>query len=498
MLNRFAQFIRKYSFFSVVLALGSMGITLAILDRWTLSNALFAFIALLALVIAAKRSLDTLRHGYYGIYMLPILGIVTALFIKDFETAAALGFIISLEQTLTDMVLKTKSNSASLNAARHAPFVRFLDKASLPLSVMVFLIAGGVWLATRDTGRFLEVIASASTSPLVLTAPIIMIAGTRNLKRTGINISSAAIIERAFEVKTVLLKKTGVLTSSKLEVSSVVAYGNFTKEHVTRIASALATGSDHTTAQAITSYANTKQKVNSAKHTQETLGEGISGRMKGVAFHMGRLSYLERLGISGPGQATKIKKPVVFIAEGATVIGAIEFNDSLLPGANKLARKLHKLGIKTIELVSGTSEKSTQSVAKSAAISTAYGDMTTSSIIRLFDDKKRPIAFVGSDNSDEPAATAADLSIATVPLAGFDISIEDYTPGVLVQAFKIAKRTFKLARALSLIGLVAVLGVLVIASTGILQPAQAVLLNGVITMLSIVLGPKFINWSKAH
>ncbi len=418
---------------------------------------------------------------------MPLTGIIVALLIKDFETAAVLAFVISLEQPLVDMAVSAKKRHANLSAARQTPFVRLLDKASLPFFVMTLLIAGGVWLATDQIGRFLEVIASASAVPLILTAPLVITAGIKKLKLAGIQLSSAAVIERTHEVKTLIVKKSGVLTDTIIEVSSVTAYSTFTKTDVIRVASALAASSDHAVAKAIIAHSGPEQKSTIAKHAQETTGQGVSGRMKGASLHMGRLSYLESMGVNIPPQAAKTTKTSVFVAMDTTMMGVIEFNEHLLPDAKRFAQKLGKLGIAAVELVSGTSQKSTDTIAKAAGIASAHGNMTASGIIRLFDEKTPLVAFVGSDVSDEPAATAADLSIATTPLPGFDITIDEYTPDRLLLTIKTTRQIFRLAQVLSVTGLLATLGLIIIAATGILQPIQAAMLNGVVGALSIIM-----------
>ena len=99
-----------------------------------------------------------------------------------------------------------------------APFVRLADRYSIPFTIIAFTIAGIAWILSHQPIRFLEVIVVATPCPLILAAPIALIAGMSRASRDGIIIKTGTALEQLAEAKTFAFDKTGTLTSGIPEV----------------------------------------------------------------------------------------------------------------------------------------------------------------------------------------------------------------------------------------------------------------------------------------
>jgi len=166
---------------------------------------------------------------------------------------------INLEGVITAKATATAENSQyqqiiklvqGANASQ-APYVRLAERYSLPFTIVAYIIAIGVWAATGDALRFLEVIIVATPCPLLLAAPIALISGMSRASKQGIIIKTGSALERLAEVKTLAFDKTGTLTLGVLAVDSITTYNKYKKDELLTIAASLEQNSNHVVAHAI-------------------------------------------------------------------------------------------------------------------------------------------------------------------------------------------------------------------------------------------------------
>lgn len=487
-MTRIRRSFRKYPFFYSTVSFGLLGLLLTYVNRSGISDLCFIISALTALVVGTIRLRDILRHGYYGIPLLQITSIITALLLKELEVAALLAIILSTEEVAFTWYRRNQNKKISMLQIKHAPFIRFLDVVSLPFVVLVLLIGGAMWTISGEVNRFLEVVASASTAPLLLFAPIGFVNGLNKLKSLGLNIPNVSALEKLADVKSIILRKSGVLTEEKVTVSSVRTVGKHTKSDVLKVAAALASQSNHRLAQAIVAHVGSAQKVDRAKHANEVQGQGLLGRMKGLDLIIGRSSFLKAHDVSILEKQSKSGEPEVFVAQDGRLLGIIYFKEIPIEGTKNLAKKLHVAGVTNVFLASGSNTSAVAAVAKRAAITSYFGDTDADDVIRLLDEcKDKPIAFIGNTQRDDAIATAADLSISVLPLEkSSSLSINNYSPLKLVTGFEIAKKTVATTQRGVFLTLFVSLLLVLVAATGRLTPVQAAGLN--LGLLVAVLG----------
>ncbi|MGH3274660.1 MAG: HAD-IC family P-type ATPase, partial [Streptosporangiaceae bacterium] len=135
-----------------------------------------------------------------------------------------------------------------------APFVRLADRYAL-LFVVVTLLAAGVTWAAGGATRAVAVLVVATPCPLILAAPVALVAGISVSARRGVVVKGGGVLERIARCTTLLLDKTGTLTSGHPSVAAVVTAGGLEPAEILRMAASLDQVSGHVLATAVVSAA---------------------------------------------------------------------------------------------------------------------------------------------------------------------------------------------------------------------------------------------------
>lgn len=125
------------------------------------------------------------------------------------------------EKTVADSQYQTIVNLVKESAARPAHFVRLADRYAVPFTLVAYLIAGVAWFVSKSPTRFAEVLVVASPCPLILSAPIALVAGMGRSSRHGVVIKSGTMVEKLASAKTIAFDKTGTITQGQLSVDQV-------------------------------------------------------------------------------------------------------------------------------------------------------------------------------------------------------------------------------------------------------------------------------------
>ena len=132
-----------------------------------------------------------------------------------------------------------------------APFIRLADRYALLLLPVTLLVAGAAWLLSGDPVRALAVLVAATPCPLILAAPVALIAGVSQAAREGILIKGGGPLEALARTRTVIFDKTGTLTVGGARLIAIEAAPGESPEEVLRLAGSLEQASQHVVAAAI-------------------------------------------------------------------------------------------------------------------------------------------------------------------------------------------------------------------------------------------------------
>ena len=165
------------------------------------------------------------------------------------------------EKTVADSQYQTIVNLVKESAARPAHFVRLADRYAVPFTLIAYLIAGVAWFVSKSPTRFAEVLVVASPCPLILSAPIALVAGMGRSSRHGVVIKSGTMVEKLASAKTIAFDKTGTITQGQLSVDQVQPINaGITAAELVGLAASVEQESSHILARSIVAYAR-KQDV---------------------------------------------------------------------------------------------------------------------------------------------------------------------------------------------------------------------------------------------
>lgn len=315
-----------------------------------------------------------------------------------------------------------------------APIARLADKIAgvfVPTVMAVAAIAFAVWMIAGQTLEFslttaISVLVISCPCALGLATPVAIMVGTGQGAKLGVLFKNAQALENLHKVDTVVLDKTGTLTTGKPEVTDVLAQGDETL--LLQVAGALEVNSEHPFAKAILNYLADRQIAAGQAADFETLpGQGVSGVVSGVRYYGGNARLMQAQGISVPEYpelAVQGKTPLYFGDASGKFLGAIVAADVLKADSELSVRALQKLGLDVV-MLTGDNNATAKTIAAQAGISHVVSDVLPgdkAGVIKKLQKEGHKVAMVGDGINDAPALVTADVGIAIG--AGTDIAID--------------------------------------------------------------------------
>ena len=232
-----------------------------------------------------------------------------------------------------------------------APFVRLADRYALLFVPLTLALAGIAWLASGDPVRALAVLVVATPCPLLLAAPIAIVAGISRSAKRGIIVKGGGALEAIARARVLLFDKTGTLTAGRPHLADVVAAPGRTPDDVLRVAASLEQLSPHVLASSIVAGAREREvPVTLPEDVEEVAGAGVRGRVDGREVLVGTSAFAAG-GAPFPGWARDVRRRVniegatgVYVAAGGELIGALVLDDPIRPETPRVIRSLRRVG----------------------------------------------------------------------------------------------------------------------------------------------------------
>ena len=314
-----------------------------------------------------------------------------------------------------------------------APIARLADKIAGVFVPVVMAISAAAFIIWLLAGENLEFALSVGISVLViscpcalgLATPVAIMVGTGRGARMGVLFKNAQALESLHKIDTVVLDKTGTLTTGKPSVTDVIP-GSVDAQQLLRIASALEAKSEHPFAKAI--LAKNQGNPYPIADAFETLpGQGVTACIDGVRYYGGNRKLMEQLGVEVPALANETlsgKTPLYFASEDRTYLGAIMAADVLKADSVDAVRAMKNLGLRVI-MLTGDNAATADVIAQNAGIDSVISDVLPgdkASAIQKLRGEGRNVLMVGDGINDAPALVSADVGMAIG--SGTDIAIE--------------------------------------------------------------------------
>lgn len=314
-----------------------------------------------------------------------------------------------------------------------APIARLADKIAGVFVPVVMLIAAAAFIFWLIAGQTLEFSLTTGIAVLViscpcalgLATPVAIMVGTGSGARMGVLFKNAESQENLHKVNTVVLDKTGTLTTGKPAVTDILP-GKFNEDELLSVAASLEARSEHPFAKAIM-----KRNANGAcTETEgfETLpGRGVCAVIDGMKYYGGNKRLMETLGVAVPDYSEleqEGKTPLYFAAEDQSYLGAIVAADVLKDDSVEAVAAMQRLHLDVV-MLTGDNQRTAKSIASKAGIQNVIADVLPgdkAGAIEKLRAEGRNVLMVGDGINDAPALATADVGMAIG--AGTDIAME--------------------------------------------------------------------------
>ena len=320
-----------------------------------------------------------------------------------------------------------------------APIAKLADKVAgifVPVVIVIALISLVAWLIAGSGFEFamtiaVSVLVVSCPCALGLATPTAIMVGTGRGAANGILIKSAEALERAHDITTVVLDKTGTITQGHPVVTDILVPEGVSADEALTLASSLERLSEHPLATAITEEADRRKLATLAVGDfSQREGAGIAGRIDGKLCLAGNLRLLESEGFDTKSlEAVRDRladegKTALFFTCGDELVAVMALSDVMKPTSKAAIAALKEMGIHVV-MLTGDHRKTGEAIGRQVGVDEVIAEVLPQdkeAHIRALQEKGAKVAMVGDGINDAPALARSDVGIAIG--AGTDIAIE--------------------------------------------------------------------------
>lgn len=322
--------------------------------------------------------------------------------------------------------------------ATKAPIAKVADKVSgifVPSVMIIAAVTVAVWLLSGQTfgfalARGISVLVISCPCALGLATPVAIMVGSGVGAKNGILFKTAASLEEAGRINTVVLDKTGTVTTGNPTVMGVYPVDGVSEDELMKLAVSLEAKSEHPLARAVISEAE-KRNIPASEVTDFTAlpGNGLTAALNGTTLSGGNLKFTESKAtvpdsvrqltenLAGKGQTP------LFFSKDNSLLGVITVADAVKQDSPSAVGELRRMGLRVV-MLTGDNENTARAVGAAAGIDEVIAGVLPDgkeTVIRELQASGK-VAMVGDGINDAPALTRADLGIAIG--AGTDVAID--------------------------------------------------------------------------
>lgn len=365
---------------------------------------------------------------------------------------------VGADTTLAQIIRLVEEAGAS-----KAPIAKLADKVAgvfVPIVIGISLVTLLVWLLVGAGAEFaissaIAVLVISCPCALGLATPVAIMVGTGVGASHGILIKSGEALQQAKEVDTVVLDKTGTITSGNLRVMGVwVNRQDMSHEELVQIAASLEKKSEHPLAEAVLEHASVMGiSTSEAKEFKAVFGRGVEAVLDGVKYFVGNQAYLTEKHID-PGEAGRQHiadmsdqgMTMLLVADEKQYLGAIGVADAIRVTSAQAITQWKKMGVRVI-MLTGDNKRTAEAVQRMIHVDEVVAEVLPADKeqkIRELKSGGHRVAMIGDGINDAPALAAADVGMAIG--AGTDVAMESADIVLMKSDLRDAVTAMKLSR----------------------------------------------------
>jgi heavy metal translocating P-type ATPase len=386
------------------------------------------------------------------------------------------------------------------------PILRLFERRAGVWLPLVLTVAGTTLFFTEDLSRAIAVLVVATPTALVVAGPAAIVASMTVAARLRILIKSVDFLERASDVDTLVLDKTGTVTVGAPTVRDVRPAPGSSEEFLLYVAASCGFGSLHPVSRAVVAEALARGiTATPPVDLQEKPGLGVVAQVDGHQAVLGRKTLLIELGIEvetdDDGDMSE-----VWVAHAGRALGRFVLHDQPRSDASAALAAMRALGIDRLILLTGDRATTAREVGAILGMDEVVAEVLPAQkleMVRMEQAAGRTVMMVGDGVNDAPALAGADVGVAIgaelneVALGGADVALLGTDLGRLPQLVGLADLTRQvigqnvwLAFALSVV-------LIVLAARGVLDPLSGALAQGVAVFAVVANSARILQFGSA-
>ena len=388
---------------------------------------------------------------------------------------------------------------------RRAPIQNYADKMSTALVPISFIGAAIVYFATRDWQRVLNMLFIDFSCGLKLSTATAMSAAISRAAKSGILVKGGTYIEKASEIDTIVLDKTGTITSGKPSVVKVNLTSSLDEDSVLQLAAGAEVHSSHPLAVSILDELH-QRKLSMPKNleTETVIARGIVATLEPFADNLGgkvlvgskQMMYEHAIAMPEDLDFKRLNdtSSLIFVALNGTLVGVIEISDPIRPDFKRSINRLRYSGVEEIVMLTGDNKKAARAISEQLGLDAFKAEVLPEDKASFVAHKQlnSNVLMVGDGINDAPALAYADVGVAMgtgctdTAMETADVTINSEDPLKLPEFINIGKKTMHLVHQNFVATISLNAAAMMLGALGIINPLVASVVHNA-TTLGVVL-----------
>jgi Cu+-exporting ATPase len=379
---------------------------------------------------------------------------------------------------------------------------RLADKISavfVPMVLIIAVITFMVWFNFGPEPKAAFVLITTMTVLIIacpcalgLATPISIMVGVGKAAEYGVLIRNGEALQRAGQLTTVVLDKTGTVTEGRPAVTKIIAVEDWREDKVLHLAASIEAGSEHPLAEAIVSAATQANlNLSSVEGFEAVAGHGVKGRVDDYDVLLGNLKLMvdegvvNQLEVGAAGLAEQ-GQTAMYLAVDGKAVGIVAVADPIKQDSKEAIARLHAMGLKVV-MLTGDHKATAEVVARQVNVDEVMAEVLPqhkSQQVAMLQQRGEVVAMVGDGINDAPALAHADVGFAIG--TGTDVAIESADVTLMrgslhgvADAIAVSKATVRNIKQ-NLFGAFVYNSLGIPVAAGLLYPIAGLLLNPVI------------------